>query len=140
MKFGKVNLIAGTTGLLLAALGGMALGATFDQYSIKDGNHILSEVRFYLREGHSHGMPIAMLNLIVGVLVDRLNLSDLLKRITGILAILAFMLPIGLAAKGAAGASPTFPPIGMVGVIGFVGCVVLLLIGSIRMATTRAPA
>ena len=26
----------------------------------QDGYHVLSVVRFYLREGHSHGMPVSL--------------------------------------------------------------------------------
>lgn len=132
MKFGRVNVFAGALGLLLASLGGMALGATFDRYAAKDGFHVLSLVRFYLREGHSHGMPISILNLVVGLLVDRLALSDRLKLACSWLTVAAFALPLGLAAKGAAGAPADFPPFGLLGVAGFVGAVVLLLVGSRR--------
>ena len=136
--FGRLNLIAGGIFLLLAAMGGMALGFTFDQHSIEDGYHKLSEIRFYLREGHSHGMPMAMLNLIVGVTVDRLALSDKLKRITSILAVLTIFLPIGLALKGAFGAPANFPPVGMLGVLGFVGAAVLVFIGAVKIPAKAA--
>ena len=62
MNYGKMNIIAGFMGLLLAGFGGMALGFTFDQFAVQDGNHVLSIVRFYLREGHSHGMPVSFFN------------------------------------------------------------------------------
>ena len=133
MNYGKLNLVAGACVLVLAAMGGMALGATFDQYSVKDGNHLLSEVRFYLREGDSHGMPIALLNLIVGLAIDRLALSDLWKRIGSIAAVCAFVLPIGLAAKGVAGAPAGFPPFGLIGIIGFVLTAGIIAVGAFRL-------
>ncbi|MBX7152981.1 hypothetical protein K1X84_15240 [bacterium] len=132
MNYGKLNVVVGFTGLTLAVLGGISLGFTFDQYSVKDGNHVLSLVRFYLREGHSHGMPLSLYNLIIALWVDKLNLSNGLKKTGSILAALALVLPIGLAAKGAAGAASDFPPFGMIGVLGMLGSVVIFLIGAIR--------
>jgi hypothetical protein len=132
MRFGRVNVVAGALGLLVGSLGGLALGATFDRFAARDGYHVLTLVRFYLREGHSHGMPISLLNLIVGMLVDRLALSDRLKRACSWLTVAAFVLPLALAAKGAAGAPASFPPFGLVGVAGFVGAVLLLIVGSRR--------
>ena len=133
MNFGKTNLIAGATILFLAAIGGTVLGATFDANSIKDGNHLLSEARFYLREGHSHGMPMALLNLIVGLAIDKINLSDKLKRVCSYAAILTVFLPIGLALKGAAGAPANFPPIGLIGILAFFTTAALLLMGSVKI-------
>jgi len=133
MKFGRVNVVAGAVGLLLAGLGGMALGLTFDTYCVRDGNYLLSIVRFYLREGHSHGMPIALFNLVVGSLVDRLGLADRSKRLCSITAIVGFVLPFGLALKGASGAPSNFPPIGLIGVFGLLTSVCFLLVGALRM-------
>jgi hypothetical protein len=127
MRFGRVNVLAGALGLLFGSMGGLALGATFDRYAIKDGFHLLTLTRFFLREGHSHTMPLALLNLSVGLLVDRLALGDAWKRACSWLAVAAFIMPLGLAAKGAA---PDFPPIGMIGVVGFVGAALLLAIGA----------
>ena len=133
MNYSKINIVAGFIGLLLAAFGGMALGLTFDQFAVRDGDHVLSIVRFYLREGHSHGMPIAFFNLFIGLLLDRVQLSDRLKKTCMIFALLAFFLPIGLMAKGAAGAPTDFPPIGMIGVLGVLGSTIIMLIGAIRI-------
>jgi hypothetical protein len=132
MKNGKVNIVAGLIGLLLAACGGIALGLTFDKFAVQDGNHVLSIVRFYLREGHSHGMPISFFNLFIGLLLDRVQLSNRMKNACMILALLAFFLPVGLIAKGAAGAPTDFPPIGMIGVLGVLGATFTMLVGAIR--------
>jgi hypothetical protein len=132
MRFGRANVVAGALGLLVGSLGGLALGATFDRFAVRDGLHALTLARFYLREGHSHTMPISLLNLIVGVLLDRLSLSDGLKRACSWLTVLAFVLPLGLAAKGAAGAPSDFPPVGIIGALAFVGAVLLLIAGSRR--------
>lgn len=133
MKFGKLNLVAGAIIMLLAGAGGMLLGATFDTNSVKDGYHILSLVRFYLREGHSHSMPFGLYNLIFAFIVDRLALSDLHKRIASITAIAAVLLPLGLLGKGMAGAAPDFPPFGMLGIFAFLASIVYILIGSRKL-------
>ena len=135
MRIGKWNFVAGSIGLVLAGIGGALLGATFNDNSLKDGYHMLTEARFYLREGHSHGMPMAMLNLIFGLYVDRLTLSALWKKIGSIGALLAFFLPIGLAAQGAAGAPANFPPIGMIGVLGFFAATITLTVGALKFKT-----
>jgi hypothetical protein len=132
MKFGRTNIIVGALMLLAGAIGGLALGATFDKYAAKDGYHVLTLTRFYLREGHSHTMPFALMNLIVGLLIDRLALSDRLKRACSWLAVIAFLLPLGLAGKGASGASPDFPPFGILGALAFMGVMVLLALGALR--------
>jgi len=133
MKYGRVNVMAGALGLVICGLGGMALGYTFDKFAVQGGNHLLTLTRFYLREGHSHGMPIAIFNLVVGSLVDRLALSDRAKNVCSWMAVAAFVLPLGLAAKGAAGAAPDFPPFGMIGVLGLLGAATLLFVGARRI-------
>ncbi|EKO62658.1 hypothetical protein LEP1GSC082_4572 [Leptospira kirschneri str. H2] len=51
INYGKINVVAGFTAMLLAALGGFALGATFEANAVKDGQYVLNIVRFYLRAG-----------------------------------------------------------------------------------------
>ncbi len=133
MKYGKLNIIIGAAFILVAAFGGVALGGTFDQYSIQDGNHLLTEARFYLREGHSHGMPMGLLNLMVGIIIDRLGLSDKTKSFLSWAAVLTIFLPIGLFLKGAFGAPKDFPPIGLIGIIAFVAMAILLFIGGVKI-------
>jgi hypothetical protein len=133
MNYGKNNIVAGFIGLILAVCGGMILGLTFDRFSVQDGNHVMSIVRFYLREGHSHGMPISFFNLFIGLLVDRMVLSNGLKKACSILGLFAYFLPIGLVLKGAAGAPSNFPPIGMIGVFAVLATIIIMLIGALRI-------
>jgi hypothetical protein len=133
MNYGKINIVAGFIGLILAVCGGMVLGLTFDRFAVQDGNHVLSIVRFYLREGHSHGMPISFFNLFIGLLLDRMVLSNGLKKACSILTLFAYFLPIGLVLKGAAGAPSNFPPIGMIGVFAVLGTVIIMLTGALRI-------
>ncbi|ABJ74998.1 hypothetical protein [Leptospira borgpetersenii] len=133
IHYGKINVIAGFTAMLLAAMGGFALGATFDTNVVKDEQYILSIVHFYLREGHSHGMPIAMYNMIVGLWIDKVALSNRSKLIASWAAVCGLLLPVGLALKGAAGAPANFPPVGLPGILGMFTSIILLLIGAIRI-------
>ncbi|MBM3804816.1 MAG: hypothetical protein FJW26_21210 [Acidimicrobiia bacterium] len=138
MKYGKLNLIAGAAGILVGGIGGLALGVTFDKYSVKDGHRLLRVVRFYLCEGHSHGMPIALFNFIVGFLIDRLPLSPSWRRVCPVAAVVGLVLPIGLALKGASGAAENFPPVGL-GIAGMRTAAVLLLVGAVGLRTDLEP-
>ena len=111
----------------------MILGLTFDLFSVQDGNHVMSIVRFYLREGHSHGMPISYFNLFIGLLVDRMVLSNGLKKACSILGLFAYFLPVGLVLKGAAEAPSNFPPIGMIGVFAVLATIIIMLICALRI-------
>ena len=81
MKLRLANIRFGVTSLFLTAvIGGMALGGTFNEQSVQDGNHLLSLTRFFLREGHSHGNFMGFFNLFVGLILNNLNLSEGLKK------------------------------------------------------------
>lgn len=134
MNQGKTNIVAGFLFMFIAACGGFALGGTFDAtYANRGGDHIMTMVRFYLREGHSHGMPIAMFNIIVGLAIDKLALSDRAKKIASWAAVCGILLPLGLAAKGAAGAPANFPPVGLPGILGMFIAILVCLVGAIKM-------
>lgn len=134
MNQGKTNIVAGFLFMFAAACGGMLLGGTFDAaYAARGGDHVMTMARFFLREGHSHGMPIGMFNIIVGLVIDKLALTTGVKRIASWAAICGILLPIGLAAKGAAGAPASFPPVGLPGVFGMFIAIVVCLIGAVRI-------
>jgi hypothetical protein len=129
MKFGKINIVVGAIGLILAAIGGMALGLTFDKQAIKDGYHSLSTVRFYFRDAHSHGMLLCLYNLFFGLIIDRISFPNKIKKFGSYMAACSLILPISLLAKAFAGAPADFPPIGILGAIAFVVSICLLLSG-----------
>lgn len=129
MKFGKINIVVGAVGLLLAAIGGMVLGLTFDKQAIKDGYHSFSTVRFYFRDAHSHGMLLCLYNLFFGLIIDRMSFSDKIKKFGSYLAACSLILPISLLAKAFAGAPADFPPFGILGAIAFVVSICIILYG-----------
>lgn len=129
MKFGKFNIAVGAIGLLFAAIGGMALGLTFDKNAIKDGYHMLNMVRFYFRDAHSHGMTFCFYNLFFGLIIDRMYVSDKIKKVGSFMAACSLILPISLLAKAFAGAPADFPPIGILGAVAFVISIFIILFG-----------
>lgn len=135
MKLRMANIRFGFLSLFITAVvGGMALGGTFNEQSVQDGNHLLGLARFYMREGHSHGNFMGFFNLFVGLILANLSLSDGLKKVCSYGAMLSIFLPIGLAAQGFAGAPENFPPIGLIGIIGIAVALIILIIGSFKTA------
>ncbi len=133
MNLRMPNIAFGFTVLFLSAVvGGMALGGTFDANSVKEGYHMLSIARFYLRDGHSHGNFICFYNLFVGIILNHLALSARARTICSYGAMVGILLPVGLAAKGAAGAPVDFPPIGIIGIAGIALSLLILIYGSFR--------
>lgn len=133
MKLRMANIRFGFTALFITAcVGGMALGGTFNDYSIQEGNHLLGLARFYLREGHSHGNFMAIFNILVGLVLNNLNLRERAKKWASYSAMAAILLPVGLFVKGAMGAADNAPPIGIVGIIGVSVALIIIIIGSFR--------
>ena len=127
IRFGFVVLF------ITAVAGGLALGGTFNQYSIKDGYHMLEMTRFWLREGHSHGNFMALFNLFVGIIINNLDLSDKLKKVGSYAAMTAIFLPMGLFLNGVFGAD-NVPPVGIIGILGVATALIILIIGSFKTA------
>ncbi|MEQ8323204.1 MAG: hypothetical protein RIC15_08340 [Vicingaceae bacterium] len=121
-----------TTLLITAGIGGMMLGGTFNEFSVQEGNHVLGLARFFLREGHSHGNFMAIFNILVGLLLNNLNLSERMKKICSYSAMASILLPLGLFVKGTMGASDDAPPFGLLGVVGVVLALVILIIGAFK--------
>ena len=121
---GALNVALGFAGLAVAALGGLALGATFDQYAVRNGDHVLSLTRFFLREGHSHGMPIALYNLVLGLSLAHWIEGAMARKVASLGAALGFLLPIGLVLRVLVG-----PQLALVGMLGALGLTVSFLLG-----------
>ncbi len=114
MKTGKLNLIVGAVGLLVASLGGMALGMTFNDL-FKEGHYQIELVRSFLKAGHTHGQPFAMYNLIFAILIGKVALSDRSKKIASWAAALAMLFPVGMVLRGVTDGAFTFSPVAMFG-------------------------
>lgn len=131
MKFGRQNIIAGGVAIFIAAAGGMALGFTMEAY-FPQGFYAQPLARVLLKAGHTHGMPLALYNLIVGSLLDRLTLGDPWKKRGSLLALLALIMPVGLVLRGLDNGAMTFAPVVMTGALCFLGSVAILIKGAVN--------
>jgi len=133
MKLHIPNILFGFSVLFLTAFaGGALLGGTFNAQSIQDGYHSLPLQRFFLREGHSHGNFMAIYNILVGIVLANIALTDRLRKITSWSAMAAVLLPIGLAWKGMLGGVDEPPPVALVGIIGIGISLALIIYGTLR--------
>ena len=129
MNFGRINLMAGCVGFLMAAAGGFALGFSMDPY-FANGFYAVPLDRYLLKAGHSHAMPVALFNLIIGGILDRLALSENGKKWCSVMSVLAFIMPFGLVLRGLTDGAMTFAPVVMAGAICFISSFGLVLKGS----------
>jgi len=128
---GRFNLVIGGVVLLFGAVGGVVLAMTMDP-SLASGQYELSSVRFFYRDGHGHGLLFAFLNLIVGLALPRLALSDRARTICGAAAAVALLLPVALLLRGITYPSAAVAPVAFVGSIGFMVAAVLIAAGAAR--------
>ncbi len=136
MKYGRTNIIAGGIVIFAAAIGGFALGFTMNAYFEK-GFYAIPLTRLLLKAGHTHGMPFALYNLLVGSLVDRMALDDKWKKICSVAAVLAFVMPLGLILRGLTGGAMTFAPVVALGALFFLISVGVLIKGAVSNSTAK---
>lgn len=133
MKQGRLNIILGAVTIIVAGIGGFALGYTVEHHFVL-GHYSPDLPRFLRKAGHSHGMPMAFYNLIVGGLLDRLELSESGKTWCSRLAAGALLMPLGLLLRGLDGGALTFAPLALAGGLSFMASAALILKGAL---TTR---
>ena len=134
MSSGRLNIIAGGVAIVFAGLGGFALGFTMDPYFEK-GFYAIPLGRVLLKAGHTHGLPIAFYNIIIGSLLDRLTLSDKWKKICSIFTILSFIMPVGLLLRGITDGAMTFAPVVLIGSLCFFISALIMVKGAISNQT-----
>lgn len=129
MKFGRLNIVTGGVVILIGGLGGFALGFTMESH-FSQGFYALPFARALIKAGHSHGMPFAFYNLIVGLMVDGLALDDKHKRWLSRLAVGALIMPVGLFLRGLAGGSEAFAPVVLIGALCLLSSVGIMIKGA----------
>lgn len=129
MKQGRLNIILGSAVIIAAGIGGFALGFTVEKHFIL-GHYSPSLPRFLIKAGHSHGMPLALYNLIIGGLIDRFGLSEKEMKWCSWLAACAFLMPVGLLLRGLDGGAMTFAPVTLVGGLALMASAALILKGA----------
>lgn len=130
MHYGRVNIIAGGAVIFLGALGGFALGFTMDPYFEK-GFYAIPLTRVLIKAGHTHGMPFALYNILIGSLVDRLSLSAQWKKRCSRAAVLAFLMPIGLLARGLDNGAIRFAVLVSLGAVFFLASAGIMIRGAV---------
>ena len=134
MHYGRLNIIVGGVAIFLGAAGGFALGFTMDPYFEK-GFYAMPLTRALIKAGHTHGMPFALYNIIIGSLVDRLAMNDTWKKICSRAAMLAFLMPIGLIARGLDNGTYRFAPIVAAGAFFFLTSIGIMIKGAVANGT-----
>lgn len=130
MKQGRLNIILGSVTIIVAGIGGFALGFTVEHHFVL-GHYSPGLPRFLTKAGHSHGMPMAFYNLIVGGLLDRLELGENGKTWCSRLAAGALLMPLGLLLRGLDGGALTFAPLALAGGLSFMASAALILKGAL---------
>ena len=81
-------------------------------------------------------MPFAFYNLIIGLLVGRLVLSDRWKNVCSVCGVLALIMPIGLVLRGLTGGATTFVPVVLIGSLFFLASAAIVIVGAIPAGST----
>lgn len=132
MNSGRLNILVGGIVLIVAGLGGFVLGSTMDTY-FDNGFYSIPLARLLLKAGHTHGMPLALYNILIGSFVDRLALTAMWKRACSIAAIGSLILPVGLVLRGTTDGSMTFAPVAFVGALCLLISAAIMVKGAISL-------
>ena len=131
MKIGQINILAGGAAMLAAAFGGFLLGFSINEY-FASGQLVLPLGRSLLKSAHSHAMPIALFNIIVGVAVNHIALNEKWKKACSYGAVIGLLMPVGLVLRGLQDGAMTFAPVVMLGAMGLMLTASLLVAGSLK--------
>ncbi len=95
MKHGKKNIVFGFIYLIFTLLLGIVISFKLqgDQSFAKEP---FAFPRVIMRAAHAHGNLESVLNIIIGLIIDRLKVSDTLKKTISILAIFGAILHSGM--------------------------------------------
>ena len=129
MRQGRINVIAGCIVIFIATLGGFVLGGTLEP-NFAGGFYKLEYSRSLMRTGHTHGMLFAYYNLIAGLLMDKLRLSDKEGKWLSYTAIGAFLTPLGVFSRGLLGGTEAVMPVVMIGGLCYLASTGLILKGA----------
>ncbi len=95
MRYGRKNLIFGFVYIIFT----LALGV-FISFKLKSNPEFAKEgfafPRVIMRAAHAHGNLEAILNMIIGLLVDRLRTTDTMKQVISVSIILGTLLHSGI--------------------------------------------
>lgn len=128
MALGRRNIKFGLFLLIMAGLFAFYLGFSIPSH-MSEGVYEMNMGRVTLRAGHTHGMLIGLVNIVLGTLLLTLPVKQRSEKAASWLAISSVLLPIGLILRGLTNGAMTFAPVAMLGSAGLLGAFVVLLLG-----------
>ncbi len=134
MKFYKRNALAAGILFLVSAFLGMYMGMRFDLRfpEAYDGHYMILKGEAMMRAAHTHGMPFALYNLLLAVVIPYLGFTDKIKNYVSWSGILMIIMPIALFIRGIVYPATTFDLVGFIGAFFFIVTSLLLVIGVIK--------
>lgn len=134
MKLYKRNAIAAGLLFIVSAFVGMSIGMNYDlrfpaEY---DGYYMVKKGEAMIRAAHTHGMPFALYNLLLALVIPFLGFSEKVKNLMSWSGILMIIMPIALFLRGVVYPATTFDLVGFVGATFFLITSVMLVIGAIK--------
>lgn len=134
MNFYKRNAIAAGILFLVSAFLGMYFGMNFDLRFPEAFNdhYLISHGDAMMRAAHTHGMPFALYNLLLAIVIPYLKLSDKMKNFMSWSGILMIIMPIALFLRGVTYPATTFDLVGFFGATFFLITSILLVIGAVQ--------
>ncbi len=134
MKLYKRNAIAAGLLFIVSAFVGMSIGMNYDlrfpaEY---DGYYMVQKGEAMIRAAHTHGMPFALYNLLLALVIPFLGFSEKVKNLMSWSGILMIIMPIALFLRGVVYPATTFDLVGFVGATFFLITSVMLVIGAIK--------
>ena len=119
MNYGKINI---STGLLVLATFmaygfGLIYMRDFAPYKLEWIANSHKGTHFEARLAHVHGNLFAFLNIILGYLLLKLNITETSRKWISILLLIAFLMPLGIVAEFAFGAPPIFVLVGAISAV-----------------------
>lgn len=89
--------------------------------------------RALMKAGHTHGQPFGMMNLILGMLIPHLALSESQKRLSSFSGVVSLLMPLGLLLRGLDGGSMPAAPLSVLGGTAFLLTVGLVATGAWKL-------
>ena len=127
MLNGRFNVYLGLAALVVAAVGGMALGQTLEPY-YRNGYGQIPLWRYLIKAGHTHGMLLGLVNIVFGMLIGRAECAAGCKRWGAAFAALSLCVPLGVALRGLTEGAVYGKVLAMLGTFSFLAACVLMVV------------
>jgi len=118
MRNGKVSILGGIIGLVLFMLSGYIFVYIHDFPTGESFRNWLGDEGYeLLKIAHAHGNLFSILNILIGILLNRFQLDEKSSRWITVLGLLGLLMPAGIMARVFLGAPAVFILLGEIGII-----------------------